>query len=390
MDLRCEYKKQTDAFCDNACKIGGEEMLRRIRDDVSAGEEEPTGRIRVKHTGKIVIFIAACFAALSMTLTVAAGAAGYGPLADLFRQIFHDETTAQIVEEGCLYEVGKTVSDGIFQTNFIAVTGDEQTPKLLLDIYVNDDTIAAENDIIGVCAYTLGVQQYENELDQYGTCDALAYRDENNPNLYHASIVGASAWVNFGEEFVLDVSRIILDIDEKVTEQDKLQSNLPGYDLHHFLYEEPYTIEETHMEFRLTIPSGIFHDIQYCDFDPMIFSCNGIDYQLFYAEYGAYRTDLYFRFVHEGSGLTAGMTDYREIEETLQKAWIEFVSGLVLTVDGKDYVLSEENRGYVWYDTEGESGEKHLSYVSPSFPAIDYANAQSVTLSFGNETFTLK
>lgn len=287
MDLRGEYKKQTDAFCDNACKIGAEEMLRRIRDDVSAGEEEPTGRIRVKHTGKIVIFIAACFAALSMTLTVAAGAAGYGPLADLFRQIFHDETTAQIVEEGCLYEVGKTASDGIFQTNFIAVTGDEQTPKLLLDIYVNDDTIAAENDIIGVCAYTLGVQQY-------------------------------------------------------------------------------------------------------CDFDPMIFSCNGIDYQLFYAEYGAYRTDLYFRFVHEGSGLTAGMTDYREIEETLQKAWIEFVSGLVLTVDGKDYVLSGENRGYVWYDNEGESGEKHLSYVSPSFPAIDYANAQSVTLSFGNETFTLK
>ncbi len=385
MDFKQEYSRQVDVLCNTANPISGEEMLRRIKE--ASGKEEKTG-IRMKRTVKMTALIAACIAALSMTLTVAAGAAGIGPLADLFRELFHDETTAQIVEEGCVYEVGKTASDGIFQTNFIAVTGDEQTPKFLLDIYIHDEAVAAENDVIGVCMYTLGVQQYEQELDSYGTCDGLAYKDETIPNLYHASIVGAPAWVTTGEEFVTDVCMIVLDIDEQITEADRAASNEIGYSI--YLYPKDMTIRNTHMEFRTTLPEDHFHVVEYRAYDDMKFSYHGIDYYFYYAEYGAYRTDLYFWYRFEGSSLTGEETDYWEVELLLENNWHKLANELVLTVDGTQYTVDENNPGYTWCDTEGELGEKNRCSVCPTFPFIDYANAESITLSFGEVSYTLK
>lgn len=385
MDFKQEYSRQVDVLCHSANAISGEEMLRRIK-EASGKDEKPA--IRMKRTVKLTALIAACIAALSMTLTVAAGAAGIGPLAELFRELFHDETTAQIVEEGCLSEVGMTASDGIFQTNFIAVTGDEQTPKFLMDIYIHDETVAAENDVIGVCMYTLGVQQYEHELDNYGTCDGFAYKDESIPNLYHASIVGAPAWVTMGEEFVTDVCMIVLDIDDQITEADRQASNEIGY----VLLTDPagMDIRNTHMEFRLTLPEDHFHAVEYRAYNDLKFSYNGIDYYFYYAEYGAYRTDLHFQYRFEGSSLTGDETDFWNVDVILDENWHKLAKELVLTVDGTAYSVDENNPGYTWCDTESEAGDRNTCYVCPTFPFIDYANAESITLSFGEVSYTLK
>jgi hypothetical protein len=56
--------------------------------------------------------------------------------------------TRSIMESGYYYELDNVVEDGIFILEFVGATGFENNPMLLMNVYINDDEIVAQNDKI--------------------------------------------------------------------------------------------------------------------------------------------------------------------------------------------------------------------------------------------------
>lgn len=376
--VKTEYKKQMNTFCDANCTTTAEDILRlakeRMEDNSdrtedrfakanNSGNEGNVIRIEEQKRKKKIwkaLIPAACFLLISTTALAATG-----HLSTLFRTIFKDETTAEIVEQGYLYEVGQTQTEDIFQVNLVAVTGDAETPQLVFDVYVNDEELVANNDRIRVLAYTLGVEQYENELEQYGPCEAYGEKDEEIDNLYHVSMTGAPAWMTTGEPVVVDVCQINFDLDNEI-----------------------WTTYEVNMEYRFTPPSDIYYPVSDVYYEDIRFSYGGVDYNLHSGMYGPYRSELIFHCDY--AALAENRTDYTELEGELQANWLEFVETVTLVVDGVEYKVDEIEKGYIWCDFNGEVFDKNHGSVCPYFPSIDYEKATSIVLRAGGKSYTLK
>lgn len=408
MNMKQDYRRQTDMFC-QARTPDAQEMLEAVRQGSATIRMSASGRKRRLPIRKTLIVLAACFSLLCVSV-LTAGAAGYGPFAELFRKEFQDEVTADIVEEGYWHEINQTAQDGDFQTTLVAITGDRLHPMLLLDIYVQDETIVQNNAILGVCAYTLGPEVYENDLDHYGTCDTLAYQDENDPHLYHASLHCASAWVCYGEEFVVDVCEITLGLDAVFTKEDIVLANdadftLDGYIMEKFFLKENVVIVNdscftldgylknkvrlTNLVYRLSIPEEIYAEVPQIHYG-YVFEHNGIQYILNVGDFSHYDTKLSFEFHYFDADENITPENVYDLEEEAQEVWDSFVDALVLTVDGTECPLMEDVPSIAWIDIEAECGQKNTCYAPLTFPAIDYNAAESITLSCGDTSYDLK
>ncbi|MBE6848929.1 MAG: DUF4179 domain-containing protein [Ruminococcus sp.] len=387
MNMKQDYRRQTDMFCQTKTP-DAQEMLEAVRQGSATIRMSTSGRKRRLPIRKTLVVLAACFSLLFVS-ALTAGAAGYGPFAELFRKEFQDEVTAGIVEEGYWHEINQTAQDGDFQTTLVAITGDQLNPKLLLDIYVQDETIVQNNAILGVCAYTLGPEAYENDLDQYGTFDTLAYQDENDPHLYHASLHCASAWVCYGEEFVVDVCEIILGLDEDFTKEDITLANGPYLSLSEYLMNEENEVHHTNLVYRLSVPEENYAEVSQ-NYYGYAFEHNGMQYIFSWGELSHYNTMLSFEFHRYDADENITPDNVYYLEDELQQDWDSFVDALVLTVDGTECPLMEEIPHFAWIDIEAECGQKNTCYATLTFPAIDYNAAESITLSCGDTSYNLK
>lgn len=248
--------------------------------------------------------------------------------------------------------------------DLLAVTGDAQTPKLVFDVRVNDPNVTQGNDRIFLSAYTLGVEQYENELDKYAMCEGGGYQDAENPNLYHVVMDGAPVWLSYGEPCVVSVREIRF---------------------RHIA--RPY---EVNMEYRLEVPPMDLHPVVSDYFGGVLVSDAEDGYYLDYANYGAYYTELIFMFDYDGKSMEGKYTTREGLESLLQMKWRDYADDLRLVVDGTEYEALANEAGYVWYDNAGESRPKNRCYVAPRFPAVDYHAARKITLKQGNEEYRLK
>lgn len=380
INVKTEYTRQMNGFCDANCKTTAEDILKMAKERMTdnsdgigdvfakAGNADNMGNVvsisehkRKKKIWKALI-PAACFLLISTTAL-----ATTGHLSTLFRNIFKDETTAEIVEQGYLYEVGQSKTEGIFQVDFVAVTGDAQTPKLVFDVYVHDEELAANNDRIYMLAYTLGMEQYENELDSYAPSEAYGEKDAEIDNLYHVSMTGAPVWMTSGESVVVDVCQIQFDLEQ----------------------ENPATYE-LNMEYRFTPPSDVYYPVSDVYYEDIMFSHGGIDYYLQTGLYGPYRSELIFHFDYEGAIAVEEQTDYTELEGELQAKWLDFIETVTLVVDGEEYRVDDIEKGYIWCDVEGEVFEKNHCSVCPYFPSVNYEEANSVVIKAGDKSYILK
>ena len=339
-----------DRLCAQAEMLSGKDMLEMAKNyhlnEQAAGKKRRGIR---KISGGILI-AAACVSALGLT-AVTAGAAGYGPLSALFRNTFHDKTTADLVDSGYLYEIHQPLADGIYRAELIAVSGDTSNPMLVIDLYIDDPEIAAANKTLTIGVYTLGVEQYENELDHYGTADGTAYRDEQIPNLYHASVRGAPVWIVSGRECVIDIAEI-----------------------HRVDADGTPVIDHTHMETRMTFPlEGFFvgYSDYFDDFNGNILTGDGVEFRLRYLDFGAYESVVAINY------------DAPENHDDF------LLSSLVLNVDGTEYHADPEKSGS-WYNDGSEDGSAPIYYIYPTFPAVDVNAAEKITLSLGSDTLILK
>jgi len=350
MNIKEEYRTQTDRLCGQAEFLSGKDILEMAKNYIGNESTACTKRRRIRNIRTGLIVAAACVSALGLT-AVAAGHAGYGPLSSLFRETFQDETTAELIDSGYLYEIDQSFTDGIYRADLIAVSGDSVTPKLVIDLYIDDPEIAAANDSIKVGVYTLGTEQYDHELDDYTWFAGTAEKDAEVPNLYHASVTGAPLWMTNGEECVIDICAIY-------------RNDLQGEEV----------IDRTHMETRITIPTSAFQSIAstyYSADENTVLHCGGTDYRLTEIEYSLYNTWVSFVF----------RSDSEDCDALLRDA--------VLTVDGTEYHGDPESC-CAWRDETGECGEAGLCYITPYFPPIDYDAANIITISDGTTTYVLK
>lgn len=356
----------------------------------------------IKHKPKRAIAAAASIAAV-LALTASAGAAGFGLLSEYFTKYFGDETTRKLADNGYIYTaedyaadnvaadnsklypaMGETLKKGIFSASVLGIAGDTQEPRLLLDIRIDDPKTAAENEIIGVYSMLLSVDEYENNRGKYGVMYAKGVRDENDATLYHVSTAVAPLWVSSGEEAAFHIVSIhtlngeddyrVYDDEVPVNSYGKIVNYGYGINVREFDdfgiddYEAEKKIDmyNVDMQFRFIIPENALMSAPEVYYDSISYSVNGIDYELYFGWFGAYYTFIQLR------GNYGQNSDLSTVAENAKN---EFV----LNVDGVRFTPYE-----AWF-----GGEENRS-LCLEFPAVDYENAQSITLEAGGVSYEIK
>lgn len=376
------YRSQIDKFCDENCNVNAEDIYRLAveRDIEKDGKVMEFKTVKKKKAWMKGLATAACFLVMGTTVLAATGT-----LEEIYDSIYDkyfkenkytdkDEVTPEIIDEGYLYEVGLTEEEDIFKVDFVAVSGDDKTPVLLFDVYVNDEELAAANDNLRMLAYTLGVDEYENQLDEYGPNEAYGEKDAEIPNLYHVSMVGAPVWMCSGEPVVVCVSQLNFGLENEI-----------------------WNTYEVCMEYRFTPPATSYHPTttKYYDGQDVVlendfYGDNIIRYSLERIEYGPYRADVYFK-------LDTPVVDTGDVfdpYETLLKEWKYLLPNVKLVVDDVEYSveITDENIGFTCLDEDGDemfsAGDNYGVWAS--FPSIDYGNVTCIQLKCGDDVFTLK
>jgi len=358
-----KYKKAMNAVCDKQFSLTGEEMLEKAKNSPMERNITMNGTTKKHIIGKFIGAAAACLV-ISGT---AASAMGYGPLGDSFRRFFgKDEVTAEIIDEGHFCEIGQELTQDIFTVKLDSVTGDTTSPKLLFDVTVNDEQLAAENDSLQLFAYILDEDTYLNNIDNYMMWDAYGEKDPDTDNLYHVCMDGASAFMVNEQEVIAAVKNIKFQKDTS--------NNRFNYDVD--------------MEYRFIVPNEALKDASLEFYDGITLSRSGVDYDLFYGEYGAYDSLFKFTFDYLGTELADGETDYDRLMDKFDADFHSFAETFLLTVDGVEYEPKE--LGYSYCDTEGEAFDPGTCSTWMTFPSIDYESAESITLTADGIVYDLK
>lgn len=402
MSFESDYRKDMDSFCEENFTVSSEDMLALAK---SGKKGKKRIRRRAVGTASAIILISA------MAATVAAGAAGYGPMAFIFSHYIKDETTAQLAEQGYAYTVtdkddsaasdckgfGDTIDTDLISTTLIGIAGDTQQPRILLDARINDSEFAEEFDRFFIVTKTVDAQIYdEGNMDEYGPSYGFAVRDDDDASLYHISVDTPPAWVTGGQETVFTIeslqgySTAMLD-RYGVTEQDVEDSwnhakPLTDSQQEVFLTFREYDIDD--MIYRFVVPDNVFKRSYEEEYKGIIFINDGVSYDFNFAEYGSY--EIWF------NAYIDGIDPSRTPEDSGSEDANAYSLGekLVLTIDGTEYRphLDDNASALPWCDTAGEAfnGEAGAWYVAYHFDAADFDSAQSITLSDGETVYTLK
>lgn len=432
------YIEQTNRFCEANCKITAEDILAKAKQrqaenvlaktpaekekmQITTSSEEKetikettskkTGKVITLPSGKKVMFrlshVAAAFLAIFLltgtTILAFSGKIGQflgdagatviafdeSKMEIFFRDILGDESTAEIVGQGHIYEINKVLENDEFKVELIAVTGDRNVPHIIFDVYLNDEAMAAANDRIFVNAYILGVDAYENDKDGYACSGAYGIKDPETDNLYHVNMETTPGWLIYGKEAVIDVCSIFTDIDP-AEEEDLSYWEFSRDDLMEMGYTPEFTIHETNFVYRETVPEDAFAWVISRKYHDVVFSSEKRDYTLESIEYGYYRMDMVFSFDYPEGTPPASESIWHSTEGILQGDWVVLSSNMYLIVDGEEYKLTEDNIGWVNWDYKGSRGPVNRCYIFPSLPNVDYYDAESIILKVGDVSYNLK
>ncbi len=348
-----EYKKQIDSFCDEKIALTADDILKKAKQEQPVLQMTPS-----KKRFKPIVFVAAATAGVALLGGTAVAATG--GWSSFIKTLFGDNTTAQIAEEGYISELTKKETDGAFSVALLAGTGDENFPKLIFDVTIEDESIAA-SDKIFMTAYVLSEEVYTNDLENYAPCEAYGYRDEEVAGLYHVMMDAPSGYFLNPTDIVVDVCGIYTypDSDDAVFHETDIRFDFFSEDVK-LMPAKTYYLNQNHYEY------------------------NGITYELIRFTSGEYETELNFRFRFKDTEFAGGETDYWKLEERLTDNWRDFSEQIVLTVDGKEYTTKDANLYSIWYDAEGEASNGNFCYITACIPYAGLRHATSAYLTIGD------
>jgi len=321
------------------------------------------GRKKALRFANIAAAAVVCFLLAGTSLLAATGHLG-----NILENIMGDEKSTELAEKGYVYEVQKTLSDENFIVTLIGFTGDRNVPMVTFDISVNNPELVAKYNKMSIKVYTLGVEQFENELDHYTYIEAEGVKDDEVENLYHFSVAGAPVWLSYGEEAVIQICEITLKGNGK-----------------------PWDIYDVDFEYRLTVPEDSFHPVPYFSFGDRGFTYDEVTYTLNAVQYGYYYTQvsLYSDTITQNPPTTD--MERNTASARMDNNWLSIAPKATLIVDGVEYsILEEEGHSYVWMDTEGEASIPYRCYMHLFFPDIKYGYVESIILEIGGESVTIK
>lgn len=346
-----------------------------------------SGVARASNT--LVAALVAVVSAVLLTgiVGVSAGALGYGPLADIFKNELEDEVTATIIEEGYLLEIGTTQTSEDFEFTFEGVTGETYSPMLLFAVKVADEDFCQQNKNFYVTVYAgLSEEAYnsclmedagiEFEGPHYSYDTVKAVQDSEDIHTYYFSAIGGATHMINGEKFIVAIRSVRLggtngeNFTSEIMVDTKWELSLPE--------QNKGVLKEHQPE---------FYDNMSDDKRTFV-SPNGVDFKLRYIIYGEYNTEIQFEYFYPESELSDDGKDWNEVSSIFDREFELLLKDTTLVVDGVEYKYS--SRYYTWCDTLGEIGEANNCYVVGLFPSIDFENASEVTLTNGNSSITLK
>lgn len=404
MKLNEIYIEQTNRFCDNNCKITAEDILAKAkqkesehtdRDKKDAGttsmDKEVFGPKKGGKNAKVKLFrimeaMAACIGIFILSGTTIL--AVEGDLTTFIQNIFTDDTTAEFIEEGHVYEILEYQDCGDFALKLIAISGDEENPQVIMDVYVKDDNLAAANDRIFITAYVLGENEYsdKNERANYAHCGGYGIKDAEIPNLYHVTFRGVPVWLSPGNKAVIAVWEIFTDIDPEETDDLSYWSYREEY----MLGDPDFTVHEIGYEYRVTVPEGTYADVATRNYHSVILENGDYDFVLDSVEYSQYSTIFYFYIDYPEGKAPANDQERYTIENTLYEKWLCIGPNIEVTVDGEEYTFTDGDLGSIYWSYDGSMNSLRRGYISATIPGIDYFESESIILQSGDQIIDLK
>lgn len=386
MNAKELYAKQMNELCKHN-NITAEDILAKARTRSSISETkigQPTGpattsdkspdtnnKITPIKAGRKKALRFANIAAAAVVCSLLAGTsllAATGHLGNILKNIMGDEKSTELAEKGYVYEVQKTLSDENFNVTLVGFTGDRNVPMVTFDISVNNPELVAKYNKMSIKVYTLGVEQFENELDHYTYIEAEGVKDDEVENLYHFSVAGAPVWLSYGEEAVIQICEITLKGNGK-----------------------PWDIYDVDFEYRLTVPEDSFHPVPFFSFGDRGFTYDDIDYTLNATQYGYYYTQVSFYSDTIAQNPPTTSTERSAASARMDNNWLSIAPDAKLIVDGVEYsILEEEGHSAVWMDSEGDASKPYRCYMHLFFPDIKYGYVESIILEIGGESVTIK
>ncbi|MBQ3918922.1 MAG: hypothetical protein II695_04545, partial [Oscillospiraceae bacterium] len=103
----------------------------------------------------------------------------------------------------------ETINTDLISTTLVGIAGDEDQPRILVDVRINDKNFVKKHDRFFIVTKTIGAEIYEQGLDdEYGVSYGFAVQDKADPSLYHISVDAPIAWLINGEETVFSIEGI--------------------------------------------------------------------------------------------------------------------------------------------------------------------------------------
>lgn len=404
------YIEQVNQFCEANCKVTAEDILtkakqRQAENVLTETTSQKTDKIITLPSGKKAMFrlshiVAACLAIFLLTgTTILAfsgkighlfGDAGVTVVAFderkmefFFRDVLNDETTAELVGKGYLYEINQVQEDENFRIDVIAASGDIDNAKLAVDVYLKDEQLAATNDRIYLIGYLANPGE-EPVKDPNGcrVTEAYGTKDETVDNLYHVLLDIDSS----NSEVVYCFSTVITTF---ASDEDQ---PLYVYDLLPELERNPlWRWHSLDLRFNITIPEEAYSRIINRRYRDIAYHGTTYEYHLDTVEYGSYDTRLIFHFDYDSDFTPSNEEGKTAHERYMATEFNSMLQDAALIVDGTEYKYDNNNL-LPWstcYSGEGEDNTNRCE-LTIFFPSANYFESESILLRIGEETYDLK
>ena len=422
------YIEQTNQFCEANCKISAEDILAKAKqrqaEIVLSKTSDEKDKIQITATsdqnkttakknekvitmpsGKKTMFrlshvVAACLATFVLTgTTILAFSGKIGNfLGDtgatviafderkmefFFRDVLGDETTAELVGKGYLYEINQTQEDENFRIDVVAASGDIENAKLAVDVYVKDDELAAANDrIYLVCYMTKPGEEVVKDPNGCSVSGGYGIKDESVDNLYHVLIDISSNHSEIEYHFTTVITTFASDEDQELYLYDWLPCYMESHPFWRF--------HSTDILFDITIPAEAYSILPSRQYKEVVYHGTKYEYHLDSVEYGYYDMKLNFEFDFESDFVADSEDAMRTYGRYMSTELHSMLQDAVLIIDDKEYYYDGKfvPDGYCTFsDKEGASDHCEITVY---FPATDYFDADTILLRIGDETYDLK
>lgn len=390
MDTK-QYKQQIDLFCEKNCTLSAQDILD------AAKKKQQKSEIKAVHkklTWKRFVAVAAASVATVGVFSIIAGATGFGPMSKLFhkkasnvapnnaQQAHDDAISGELSDEGYVFYINEMQHKEDFVVTFVGVTGDWNTPQMLFKITCYDDEYVKTHSVLNVMVYAgiseeVYAKRYDvkkREVGQYiDDCfyyeSATASQCEDEPSTYLLTYGVYPVYVYPGATIVTEVRSIretaesYIDYDE----QDEIMLNMK------FAFDIP---EDIHALAKVTRLRYEFDEA------PVFTGTHDVEYHVVYITFSRYKTEVEMEYVYEDTDLAYIDVDFWENYEDAELALHGTGGDMRLVVDG------------VTYETTGLGGvcstPTGIKRGFVTFPEIDFDQAESVVLIYGDQSIHLK